>query len=63
MASRKQQRKSANAARKAKRPQTGVFRHRDGDRRRGSEGIRVEDAIALKQAMQQGVLPPPEPEA
>jgi hypothetical protein len=62
MASCKQQRKSANAARKAKRPPTGAFRHRDGDRRRRGEGLRVEDAIALKQAMQGG-LPPPQPNA
>jgi hypothetical protein len=63
MASRKQQRKASNAARKARRPQTGVFRHRDGDRRRRGE-MRAETAYSIKNLLQQGLLPcpPPSPE-
>jgi hypothetical protein len=37
MASSKKQRKAANQARKTRRPQTGAFRHADGDRRRREE--------------------------
>jgi hypothetical protein len=64
MASRKQRRKAARSARKQRRPQTGPFRHPDGDRRhRGA--MRVEDAIAIKRAMQQFEAPvlPDDPEA
>jgi hypothetical protein len=61
MASEKKRRKAARQAKKMRRPQTGPFRHPDGDRRWG--GIRVEDAIAQKRAMQQFGAPfPPDEE-
>jgi hypothetical protein len=55
MASSKKRRKEARQAKKRLQPRSGLpFRHRDGDRRRRHEGaVRVEDAIALKHAMQQ----------
>ena len=55
MASSKRRRKDTRQIRKQQQPQGGVFRHRDGDRRRRG-AIRVEDAIKAKRAMQQ----PPE---
>ena len=60
MASQKKRRKLSNLARKAKAGRGGV--HPDGDRRRRG-AMRVEDAIALKRAMQQfpGVILPDDP--
>jgi hypothetical protein len=56
MASESKRRKAGNQARKAKRT---PGRHPDGDRRRRG-GLRVEDAIAQKKAMQEfpGEVPP-----
>ena len=62
MASPKKQRKRAKIEQKTRHPQSGPHRHPDGDRRR-RDGIRVEDAIAHKRAMQQFYgAPPPDPE-
>jgi hypothetical protein len=63
MASGKNRRKEAKLDRKARQPPTGVFRHRDGDRRRRG-GITADQGLAEKRARQQGLLPPlpPEPE-
>ncbi len=53
MASGKQRRKQAKQAYKAKHPQTGPFRHRDGDRRhRHTMAKAVKQALAEKKAMQ-----------
>jgi hypothetical protein len=57
MASSKKRRKSANLARKDRRPATGPFRHPDGDRRRRG-GPSADQAIRDKRAMQQFPLPP-----
>jgi hypothetical protein len=63
MASGKQRRKQAKQAYKANHPQTGPFRHRDGDRRhRETMAKAVKQALAEKKAMQLycGAAVPPE---
>jgi hypothetical protein len=59
MASGKKRRKQVKLDRQARRTPTGVFRHRDGDRRRRYP---TAEAIATKKARQQGLLPPLPPE-
>jgi hypothetical protein len=53
MASSKRKRKASRQARKQQLPQTGPFRHPDGDRRhRGA--MTYEEGLAIKRKMQQG---------
>lgn len=54
MASGKKRRKERNQASKLQRPQSGPFRHRDGDRRhRDVMAKAIQDAKATKNALQQ----------
>jgi hypothetical protein len=62
MASGKKQRRARKLARKEQQPQTGPFRHKDGDRRRRG-GTTYEEGLAAKRLMQQlGGPPTPGPQ-
>jgi hypothetical protein len=61
MASDKQRRKQAKAAKKASQPAGKAFRHPDGDRRRRG-GPDTHAAIKNKQIMQQFEVAPPTPD-
>ena len=52
MASGKKRRKTARQARKLNHPQTGPFRHPDGDRRHRG-GMTYEEGLAIKKMLQQ----------
>jgi hypothetical protein len=54
MASRKKQRKASRQARKLRNPQTGPFRHPDGDRRHQGKYMTWEQVIAIKKMLHQG---------
>ena len=51
MASGKRKRKATQQARKQRLPQTGAFRHPDGDRRRRGEGMTYREVMAIKRVI------------
>ena len=54
VASGKKKRKSARQARKLKNPQSGPFRHPDGDRSHRGKYMTYEQVMAMKKTLHQG---------
>jgi len=54
VASGKKKRKAGRQARKLKNPQTGPFRHPDGDRRHRGKYMTYEQVMAFKKMQHQG---------